>query len=384
MTKYRTKRKISRKRWKRINKLKIENIDFTFPQDYRKLKKYELRKRRRNKIKTLYVDDSKIVITKHIDFEKNIDNIPLITNMVNKYINNMSKKKFIIDHSHIETASVAGLLYLVGQISKITKFKYNSSKINLSYNKKYGLKKGNLKLLYLLYKIGYWKYFGITKPYKLNKDIENNYFLSIETNIKSDIPLLNKIKSFINENVHFLQNNYELEYKFDDAVKEAMGNSIEHGYDSNFKENGKEKGRWWVCGHYDKKEKSLELVFYDYGIGIRESMKNNLGEDAKIAIWNTLGDAWKSDADLIEMAINGDLSKYKNYKEHDRGKGFKRFQNFAKSSNYDCILTIVSNKGKYRFGYDSINNSSQITKTTLKYNIDGMLIKWKIKLGNKD
>lgn len=160
-----------------------------------------------------------------------------------------------------------------------------------------------------------------------------------------------------------------------------MGNSIEHAYPDNFSELGKQKGKWWICGHYNKRNKSLELVFYDYGIGIRNSMKYNLGEEADIVLFDRIKNASiRTDADLIEIAINGDLPKYKNYSEHDRGKGFKRFKNFAKASGFDCELTIVSNNGKYKFRYNSKTKEEIVDKSKLSGNIDGMLIKWKINL----
>ena len=111
-----------------------------------------------------------------------------------------------------------------------------------------------------------------------------------------------------------------------------MGNALEHAYPDNFSELGKIKGKWWICGHYDKIHEIIDLVFYDYGVGIRRSMKYNLGEDADIAFVDRIKDArpFKSDADLIEMAIDNGLSKYKNYLDHDRGKGFKRFKDLQK------------------------------------------------------
>jgi hypothetical protein len=235
-------------------------------------------------------------------------------------------------------------------------------------------------LKYLFKKIGYWDYFGISHPYKISDQIINNYFLSIESSTTSEINLLNKIKQFVKQNVDFLDD-YSIEYKFDDILKEAMGNSLEHAYPDEFDSFGKEKNRWWVCGHYNKVDKSLELVFYDYGVGIRNSMRRNLGNEAKRAMFDKIQDTvLRSDADLIQMAIHSDLSKYKNYKEQDRGKGLKRFKDFAESTGCSTEFTLISNKGKYKFRYDSINGDNEEIKTDLTEAIDGTLIKWKIRL----
>lgn len=378
------KRVHSRNRWKKYLKLKSDNIQFIRPINFSQLKKYELRKKSRSS----KVKDKKrvnnIEIPSKIDFEENIENISIVTDQIKNYMHSHINGNFRIDHSAIKSASIAGMLYLVGQVSRLVPHgNYRVSK-KLKYNKHFGLRSADNKLKYLFYKIGYWKYFGISKPYPIEQTIKDNYFLSIESNYKSDIELLNKIKKFIKGKVSIFDS-YIKEYKFDDAIKEAMGNAIEHAYTDDFEEAGKIKGKWWICGHYDNINKTLELVFYDYGIGIRESMKRNMGDEAKIFLLDKLSDKFiKNDADLIGVAIDGKLSKYKNYKERDRGKGFQRFKDFAKGSGFDCDLTVVSGSGSYKYLYLHNEDKESIKKKQLSNNIDGMLIKWKIKIGDKD
>jgi len=367
-----TKHKIFRKK-RREEWLRIKGRE-PFGKKYIKLKKYEQRKIK----KSPDVIPMSIELPENIDFEENIENMVSITKDINKHLKRYIPK-FSINHKLIKSITTGGLLYLVGQISKIEEAK----NLKLKYNEKFGLRKNDDRIRYLFYKIGYWKCFGIAKPYNINKEIKDSYFLSIQTNTKSDIPLLNKIKKFIKNNVDFI-NDYAVEYKFDDAVKEAMANSIEHAYCDEFKELGKLKGKWWICGHFDKINNSLELVFYDYGMGIRKSIKRNLGEEADRFLFDKVKDKFfHSDADLIEVAIESKLTKYNNYKEHDRGKGFKRFQEFAKVSRHNCEMTIVSDEGRYKYFYDGKNDVEHIEKTDLSNKIEGMLIKWKIQLNNK-
>lgn len=380
-----------RKKWLLFKGLESDGIDFNKPKNYDGLKKYAFRKRKkfkelnnklgREKHEHLEEHNRNIIhLDKNIDFEDNINSIVNLTNKVNKHIHKYIRFLFSIDHKKIESISVAGLLYLVGQISKLTGARFHDGNHHVVFNHEYGLK-NDMRIRYLFDQIGYWRYFGIfTPPYKIDDSIKENYFLSIQTSTESNIDLLNKIKKFINENVEFLQDKYELEYQFDDAIKEAMGNSIEHAYPVNFNEVGKQTGKWWICGHYDKKNNSIELVFYDYGVGIRNSIRYNLGEKSDRVITDRIIDAYRTDADLIEMAIDGDLSKYKNYSDHDRGKGFKRFKDFSKASGFDCELTIVSNAGKYKMSYNAQTKIESVKKSKLDGDIDGMLIKWKIDL----
>lgn len=359
-------RKKRRKEWHRIKE------KFPKGKKYKKLKIYEKRKKKKSPI---HYKLGFLELKENIDFEENIDNMIVLTSEINKYLKTSSSYRFSISHKQIKNISICGLVYLVGQISKVSKAK----KISLKYNEELGLSKKEDKIRYLFYKIGYWDCFAIPKPYNVDKEIKDNYFLSIQTNTKSDILLLNKIKHFINDNVNFI-NNYSIEYRFDDAVKEAMANSVEHAYHENFFENGKEKGKWWICGHFDKITNTLELVFYDYGMGIRKSISRNLGEDAKLFFTDKIKDKIKTDADLIELALKSELTKYNNYKDHDRGKGFTRFKEFAKVSQNNCELIIVSDYGKYKYKFDGLTNIESYEKTKLKGKIEGMLIKWKIQL----
>jgi len=393
LSKHKQIRQKRRKVWLRLLKAKNINKNFNRPKNYYDLKKYITRKRkiltrlnkhlgRSNHEKLEEPNRDIIHLDSHIDFEENIDTIVNLTKKVNKHIAKYVRFNFSVDHKKIESISVAGLLYLVSQISKITEAKFHDGAHHVIFNPEYGLK-NDMRIRHLFDQIGYWRYFGIFKPpYAIDKSIEENYFLSIRTSTESEFNLLNDIKKFINNNVDILKSDYKIEYQFDDAIKEAMGNSLEHAYPNDFHEAGKIKDTWWICGHYDKINQAIELVFYDYGIGIRKSMNYNLGEDANIALFDRIKDAsiFKSDADLIEMAINEGLSKYKNYLDHDRGKGFKRFKNFAKVSGFDCELTIVSNSGKYKMSYNASKDTEQVEKSKLSGDIDGMLITWKINL----
>ena len=385
-TRHQQKRQISRKLWLKLHEKSKNDRGFIAGSLFLKIKKYELKKqkiaRSAHKFrKAEYKNIGKIILPEKIDFADNIHSILEIKRQVDRCIDGFKKRirsRVRLDHSSIKNVSVGGLLYLVGQISKI------SEVINtgLKYNKKLGLNKNNDKIKYLFYKIGYWAYFGIRRaPYKMhNTEIRDSYFLEIHSSNEWKPTLLNKLKVFVDEETDFFQGDYKKIYQFDDIIKEAMGNSLEHAYPKDFDEFGKIPKKWWVCGHYGKKEKCLDLVFYDYGVGIRESMKNNLGEEAEIRMFDKIKDRMMSDADLIELAVSGDLSKYKNYKERDRGKGLKRFKNFAKTCGYDCELVIVSNKGKYKFSYNHNMEQEKVSKEKLEREIDGMFIKWRIKL----
>ena len=389
-----------RKRWKKFLAYADDTTilaSIKVGKEYETLRKYEKRKKQRYETKKrqtrnstlnqhipstipIFNNHGRLVIPSPLDFENNIGNIGKLTQLIDKHINSSDSKK-MIDHSHIKSISIGGLLYLVGQMSKVF-YRPQGFQKKTKYNKRNGLKSDD-RIKYLFYKIGYWKYFDIHKPYPLPA-IKDNYFLQMQTNTKPDFEYLNTIKDFIKANVDLIpEDSYKIEYQFDDAVKEAMANSTEHAYPDSFDEQRRKKGKWWICGHYDNLTKSLEIVFYDYGIGMQESTKRNLGEDAKRAFWDKARDKVKSDGEIIAIAVDGELSKYKNYKDHDRGKGFRRFKEFAKGTNYNCILTIASDKGKYKYEYDSVKKQETISTSKLPHKIEGMLIKWALTIKRK-
>lgn len=354
---------------------------------FKKLAKYEKRKRYIYNSKNHYKPKSKpsqgIIFDAKIDFKDNINGIISINKQVNDFVKVFTPKGIRIDHSKLEKVSIGALVYIVAQISRINKL----SNKGLKYNKKLGINNKKEDLAYLFYKIGYWNYFGITRKPKIQNKVEDRLFLKVRSSNDDKIEFLNEIKKFVSNQTGIFKNNYRLEYFFDDVLKEAMGNTLEHAYIDSFNKSGiknlgKEKLKWWVCGYYSKNEKNLVLIFYDYGVGIRESAKYNAGKKVdntfKERILNFIDK--KTDAELINMAINKDLSKYKKYFKRDRGKGLKSFQNFAKECGYDSELMVISGNGRYIFTYDSKNLKENINTSIIKYNIDGMFIKWKLQL----
>lgn len=335
-----------------------------------------------------------ICFASRLNFEKDIDGILEIAPEIDEYLKISRNNKILLNHSRINDISIGALLYLVGQISRISRILSSSNRQGLKYRSDLGINKNNERLKYLFNKIGYWRYFGITQaPYKINNSLNDSYFLDIQSATDAGLTLLTQVKQFIANHTTLFEAGYEIEYGFDDILKEAMGNSLEHAYPADgFNNAAKERGRWWICGHYDKTKQILEIVCYDYGVGIRNSIDINLHKTKSDGIMSRANEILQitlnkinsyiennDDASLIEMAIDGEIPKYgTNLEQRDRNKGFKRFKNFAIQCGYDCELVIASGKGKYKFCYNSDTKKQNTEKTPLSGNIDGMFIKWKL------
>lgn len=295
----------------------------------------------------------------------------------------ISSKSIRIDLSQMKTISINGLLYLVSEIDILQSRKdmnrFNFSKV-FKYNAKFGPSKNNIKLRYLLDKIGYWEYFGIKTPYKVDSSIENEYFLSIQTDTLSKSQYVAQLRDFIYEKVHFIKSEAIQDY-FDDAITEAMANSVEHGY---IKETPfRTKGKWWLCGHYEKKKDYLEFSFRDYGVGLRSTLEYNADNMVKSFMRNVRTTVTKSDAQIIKELVNNKLPKYKDKKDKIRGYGFKKFKEFAQNIGYNCEMKIISNHGKYDYRYFAYNGTEEENIETLNFDVKGFIISWKIYLGDK-
>ncbi len=223
-------RVMRRKKYKRYKKLESQNIEFTKFIGWECLKKYESRKKTKhlnnNSLNNIH---DRLVLPCKIDFKENINNVELLINRIKKYLqlpNGFTR----IDLSKLNKISINGLMFLISEIDTIVNKKknaetrYNFTKV-FKYNPKYGLNKNNDKLKYLLYKIGYWDYFNIKKPYSIPASTEEEYFLNIKSDVLSKSVYVVDLRGFISERVSFLKNE-EIQDYFDDAITEAMSNSI--------------------------------------------------------------------------------------------------------------------------------------------------------------
>lgn len=385
MTYHKLIRSYRRKRWKKYLGL----IDgFKKPNDYRKIQKYEKRKKRRaskkeknivshNQSKRFKLNRNLIDLPAKIDFFKN-ENVFLDFAQNLERIKKTPLKHFIINHKNLSYISIDGLLWLVSFLDYLSHSRKNERPdqvLKFTYNEKFGVRKEYSKLRFLLLESGYWEYWGISKPYQIEKNIENEYFLSIKSDHVYSGKCVTDVRDFINSEVNFLQTE-EIQNYFDDAISEAMANTLEHAYIQSMP--FKTTGKWWLCGHYDKKDNTLEFAFRDYGVGLRKTIEYNSDGGIQSFIRQKKADFFQTDSDIIKMLVNDQLPKYQGKQNRKRGYGFKKFKEFALNCGHDCEMIIVSGKGKYHF--TDINNQQSEVAHDMHMSVDGFLICWKLKL----
>lgn len=394
-------KKLAKKRFKRkLKKLYIQyqklaknNTINTFERlkDWKKIKRYlnkrkrkfirKEKKRKKSKYKETKARNDVLEIPENLDFLTTADSIELLLERIKEYLR-IKNHNIRIDLSKMNNITINGLIFLISEIDKLISKKKPKKlkKIKFNYNKKYGINTNNEKLKFLLYKIGYWQYFSMKKPYKILKETENDYFLSIRSNTTASVECVYHLRTFIIKQVNFIKN-IDIQECFDDAITEAIANSVEHGYIE--KTDFRTKGKWWLCGHYDKHDDYLEFSFRDYGVGLRKTLEYNANDKISSLI-RDVNNIRKKDSDIIKMLVNDKLPKYEDNGQV-RGYGFKKFKEFVKNIGYECDMKVISGNGKYNYIYNPISNERKETLTDLNFKIDGFLISWKIYLrGNKN
>lgn len=149
------------------------------------------------------------------------------------------------------------------------------------------------------------------------------------------------------------------------ALKEAMGNAVEHAYSAATPFQAL-SDRYWVAGYVSPDTKEAMLILLDQGVGVPET----LGPTRFEQIMAFLRLQWQpSDGHMIAAAT--ELHRTSTG-ERGRGKGFRDMKRFIDLSD-DGELRVLSNRGCYRYmkSVDEITNEEQ--------SIGGTLVEWRIR-----
>ncbi len=270
--------------------------------------------------------------------------------------------KCSIDHSNIKRIDPEALLVLSAEIKRSvgkSNFRY------MSYNEEYAPK--DEQVIGMLNSIGYWEHFNINIA--KSRDDKRKY-LKILHDVRADNMHVVELRDFFANQLNFLTE--ETEDIFDNAISEAIANSVEHAYIKKQKFKIIKKA-WWLFGSYNIETKELFFGCYDQGIGLKSALQHH--DNRIIQKWiYKLNIMTKSDSNVIETLIKIDLPKYKN---QDRGHGFKQFIKFINNYSHGS-LNIYSKYGECKFIKEE--DSTITKKCDYDDTLDGTLIVWKIKL----
>lgn len=275
------------------------------------------------------------------------------------------KYKCSIDHSKIVRIDPEALLVLAAEIKRSVS---NHHKIFIRYNKAYAPK--DEQVIRMLNSIGYWKHFNIQHNDEHDK---KRKYLKIIHDITADNMHVVELREFFANKLNFLTE--DTAEMFDDAISEAIANSVEHAYIKKQKNLTIDKA-WWLSGSYNIETKELFFGCYDQGIGVKDALGHH--DNRLVKKWvDGLKLMTQKDSEVIEALVTKELPKYK---DTDRGHGFKHFIKFIQDYSLGS-LNIYSKNGECKFIKQ--DNSTITKKFDYNDSLNGTLIVWKIKISGE-
>ena len=286
---------------------------------------------------------------------------------------NQKNLKFNIVLKKLNKISPAACLILAGEIDRLKRVKEGRNLITKDF------KKWNHNIRNQFNEMGMIELLNINNKKKFFFEKMNNrepseiyvkFISGISAQGQKAIELRDgieaKIKNII-PNKKFIQK----------GLTEAMTNVSNHAYPDehlnnlNFKDQ-----RWWMSASYNRKTSNLTLIFYDQGIGIPESFRNNPSK------WEYIKNIFPlkpnvQDSEIIKSAFEVGKSSTK---EPNRGNGLDDIKSYISSLDIDNgHLKIYSGKGMYSFL--KINNTiSEKNIENKDYPLQGTLIEWQSKI----
>lgn len=348
---------------KRFYKKFGRKLNILLSKKNRNANKYKVLRKKKEGIKKLSIKKESVVIDlpEILSLEAEYRGDFLIAiNKLRKYLSS-KKHQCSIDHSRIIRIDPEALLVLAAEIKRSVS---NIHTRYLKYNNEYAPK--NEQVIDMLNSIGYWKHFNINTN---SMNDSKGKYLKILHDTEANNKHVVELRDFFNDQLQFLPSNTT--DMFDNAISEAIANSVEHAYIK--KQDIVTINRaWWLAGAYNTDTKELVFGCYDQGIGVKEALGHHASKLMKLWI-GALNLMTQSDSSVIETLVNEELPKYKHT---DRGHGFKHFIKFIEDYP-EGSLNIYSKKGEYKV---LKQNDSIIPK---RYDFSdvlyGTLIVWKIK-----
>lgn len=155
-------------------------------------------------------------------------------------------------------------------------------------------------------------------------------------------------------------------HEFFQGLSEAMVNVGHHAYPATAPGNK----FWWQSASFDRRDRTLTVMFYDQGIGIPASLPpGGLIERlrARFASW--------PDSLKIKTAMKYGRSSTR---RGERGKGLQDVAKFAKAYP-EGRLSIYSGNGLYRIRHTN-DDKVQVRLRDHKNSVGGTLIEWSVRL----
>jgi len=313
----------------------------------RKRTKKKKRKKTSNRIGKPTVH--RIIIPPTLNFKEQRRNLLELLLSIRNIL--LSGKQFLIDHSEMQSISQEALLVLTAEIERCAIGR------GIKLRKNIRLQPKHPHIVKLLNDIGYWENF----KFKPEKEKKGSHFFKIVSGQETDGKKAGELIEFFETIVRFTP---DMKREFFNALIEAMDNVARHAY-SMKQDIFTIENHWWLTGYVNPSVQEVSFVFYDQGVGIPSTLKNNTSVKMKSLLNTWVKRGW-SEGRMIKELVLTNLSKHKDGRH---GNGVMQFKEFIDRMG-DGELFIESSHGGYQYKTDCMTDNEIPLK--------GTLISWKL------
>jgi hypothetical protein len=160
----------------------------------------------------------------------------------------------------------------------------------------------------------------------------------------------------------------QLQRRMTGALKEAMGNAVEHAYRERSK-LPRMDGRWWCAAYVEPRQGEMMIILFDQGVGIPGTLDPGVFEIITALITTR---KWEpSDGNMIAAAT--ELYRTSTG-QSGRGRGFRDMKKFINECD-DGELRVLSNRGSYRYMKtgETVHDEDS--------SIGGTVVEWRVRHG---
>ncbi len=298
-----------------------------------------------------------VMLPEHLDFERDYDTTASHFNLIRDAARGRYKIKYL-GFELIEEISPAAALVLASEVHMWNRrITGRLRAVHETWNP-------NIKRL--LCEMGYFELLGLDRPSSPGPTGDVT-FLNFRRGTSDPIDK-GKLAKELRIDIEGLVGTGIKKHEFYQGLSEAIVNVGQHAYPEGTSYASRKY--WWQSASFDRRDRTLTVMFYDQGIGI----PNSLPATGFLERIRARFDRWP-DSLKIKAAMKYGRSSTR---RGERGKGLQDLVKFAKAYP-GGRLSIYSGTGLYRIQHGA-DDTVETVRHDYKRSIGGTLIEWSVKL----
>jgi anti-sigma regulatory factor (Ser/Thr protein kinase) len=307
-----------------------------------------------------------LVVPRDLSLSRNYDDVMRLIWGIRKIALGGRKGRLYVDLNAIEYISPAATLLLVAEFDRWRRARRTRLRPR-------DVETMNPQVLYRLAEMGFFRILEVADHPRLEPSEDGVLVLEFCSGVKSDAEAASRLsEQLLHISCGSLGGD---ELLLNDAIAEAMTNSVQHAYPET--ERPKYpwlEGTWWATGSYDSKRNILKVLVYDQGVGIPATLpRSRLWEKIaeRLSRVPVVREFVTEDAALIEAAIEEGRSATK---ADGRGLGLAEIVQLAEG-RAGSHLRIISGKGEIL-----VESGQSITRKSHNISLGGTLVEISLSL----